>query len=148
MVRGRSHGYDLLIEQAGLDTNNDLMFGNLGADTFDFSALNASGQTTAAADRIADFSTAQGDKITIDVTGVMEFIAISNASINSVETAITAANAANAFDIADVVFVTGPGTSGFLLVDQNDSGAFGSSTDFAIVLQNFTSLSASDIIAI
>jgi hypothetical protein len=148
VVRGRSHGYDLLIEQAGLDTNNDLMFGNLGADTFDFSALNASGQTTATADRIADFSTAQGDKIQIDVTGTMELLLISNASVNSVETAITAANAANAFDIADVVFVTGPGTSGFLLVDQNDSGTFGSSTDFAIVLQNFTSLSASDIIAI
>jgi hypothetical protein len=35
------------------------MFGNLGADTFDFSAFSASGQTTATADRIAAFSTAQ-----------------------------------------------------------------------------------------
>src|SRR5215471_5280303 len=85
-------GNDFLHEQAGMDTNSDLMFGNLGADTFDFSALNASGQTTATADRIAAFSTAQGDKIEIDVTGTMEFIAISNPSVNSVEAAIAAAN--------------------------------------------------------
>jgi len=32
-----------------------------------------------------------------------------------------------------------------LLVDQYDDGSFGSSTDFAIVLQNVTSLSAADI---
>src|SRR5262249_44794766 len=140
-------GNDILHEQAGMDTNSDLMFGNLGADTFDFSALNASGQTTATADRIADFSTAQGDKIEIDVTGTMEFLAISNPSVNSVETAITAANNANAFATHDVVFVTG-GTNGFLLVDQNGNGSFGSDSDFAIVLQNVTTLSVSDIIAI
>jgi hypothetical protein len=52
-------GNDFLHEQAGMDTNSDLMFGNLGADTFDFSAFSASGQTTATADRIAAFSTAQ-----------------------------------------------------------------------------------------
>ena len=50
----------------------------------DFSKLNASGQTTATADRNADFSTAQGDKIEIDVTGAMEFLAISNPTVNSV----------------------------------------------------------------
>jgi V8-like Glu-specific endopeptidase len=140
-------GNDFLHEQAGMDTNSDLMFGNLGADSFDFSALNASGQTTATADRIAAFSTAQGDKIEIDVTGTMEFLAISNPSVNSVEAAIAAANSGNAFGTADVVFVAG-GTNGFLLVDQNGGGTFGSATDFAIVLQNVTSLSASDIIAI
>ena len=140
-------GNDFLHEQAGMDTNSDLMFGNLGADTFDFSAFSASGQTTATADRIAAFSTAQGDKVEIDVTGTMEFLAISNPSVNSVETAITVANSVNAFGTADVVFVAG-GTNGYLLVDQNDSGAFGSATDFALVLQNVTSLSASDIIAI
>ena len=113
----------------------------------DFSKLNASGQTTATADRNADFSTAQGDKIEIDVTGALEFLAISNPTVNSVETAITVANSVNAFGTADVVFVAGV-TNSYLLVDQNDSGAFGSSTDFAIVLQNVTSLSASDIIAI
>ncbi|MGB9063695.1 MAG: hypothetical protein WCC80_09960, partial [Pseudolabrys sp.] len=32
-------------------------------------------------------------------------------------------------------FVAG-GTNGYLLVDQNDSGAFGSATDFALVFQN------------
>jgi Ca2+-binding RTX toxin-like protein len=139
-----------LVGEIGGPTNSDLLFGNLGADTFDFSAppLPQSGQTTATADRIGDFSTAQGDKIKIDVTGTMEFIALGNASVNSVETAITAAVSANAFAAHDVVFVTGPGTSGFLLVDQNDAGGFGSSTDFAIVLQNFTTLTASDIIAI
>jgi V8-like Glu-specific endopeptidase len=140
-------GNDFLREQAGMDTNSDLMFGNLGADTFDFSALNASGQTTATADRIAAFSTAQGDKIEVDVTGTMEFLAISNPSVNSVEAAIATANSVNAFGTADVVFVAG-GTNGYLLADQNDSGTFGSASDFALVLQNVTSLSASDIIAI
>jgi hypothetical protein len=77
----------------------------------------------------------------------MEFVAISNPTVNSVETALSAANAANAFDTHDVVFVAG-GTNGFLLVDQNSSQGFGSGTDFAIVLQNVTSLTASDIIAI
>jgi V8-like Glu-specific endopeptidase len=140
-------GNDFLREQAGMDTNSDLMFGNLGADTFDFSALNASGQTTATADRSAAFSTAQGDKIEVDVTGTMEFLAISNPSVNSVEAAIATANSVNAFGTADVVFVAG-GTNGYLLADQNDSGTFGSASDFALVLQNVTSLSASDIIAI
>jgi V8-like Glu-specific endopeptidase len=140
-------GNDFLREQAGMDTNSDLMFGNLGADTFDFSALNASGQTTATADRIAAFSTAQGDKIEVDVTGTMEFLAISNPSVNSVEAAIATANSVNAFGTADVVFVAG-GTNGYLQADQNDSGTFGSASDFALVLQNVTSLSASDIIAI
>jgi Ca2+-binding RTX toxin-like protein len=140
-------GNDVLFEQSGLDTTaGDLIFGNLGADTFDFTATNASGQTTATADRIGDFSTAQGDKITIDVTGAMEFATVTNASVNSVETAIAAAM--GGFPSFDVIFATGPGTNGFLLVDQNDDGSFGSPTDFAIVLQNFTSLSASDIIAI
>ena len=54
----QKQGNDFLHEQAGMDTNSDLMFGNLGADTFDFSAFSASGQTTATADRIAAFSTA------------------------------------------------------------------------------------------
>jgi hypothetical protein len=68
-------------------------------------------------------------------------------AMNSVEAAIATANSVNAFGTADVVFVAG-GTNGYLLIDQNDSGTFGSPTDFAIVLQNVTSLSVSDIIAI
>ena len=100
----QKQGNDFLHEQAGMDTNSDLMFGNLGADTFDFSAFSASGQTTATADRIAAFSTAQGDKVEIDVTDTMEFLAISNPSVNSVEAAITVANSVNAFGTADVVF--------------------------------------------
>jgi hypothetical protein len=33
-LAGESQGNDFLHEQAGMDTNSDLMFGNLGADTF------------------------------------------------------------------------------------------------------------------
>jgi serralysin len=137
-------GDDNLVAQ--LDNDQDRLFGNLGADAFDFTALNPSGQTDATADRIADFSHTQGDQIRIDVTGTMEFTAISNSGVTSVEQAINAANSANAFSANDVVFVAGA-TNGYLLVDQDDNGSFGSSTDFAIVLQNVTTLTAADILA-
>ena len=114
-------------------------------NTFDFSASDPSGATTATADRIADFSHAQGDKIEIDVTGTMEFTAVSNAGVNSVEDAINAA--AGQFASHDVVFVGGA-TNGYLLVDHNGDHVFGGDGDFAIVLQNVTTLTAADIIAI
>ena len=123
-------------------STSDLLFGNLGADTFDFTVTNASGQTTATADRIADFSSAQGDKIQISIlSNTMQFSTISSSTANSVETAITAANTASAFNLNNVVFVAGS-TNGFLLVDQNDDNSFGSPTDFAIVLQNGNSTQA------
>src|SRR5262249_46346947 len=120
----------------------DLLFGNLGADTFDFSQSIPSGLTTATADRIGDFSSAQGDKIKIDVTGAKDFVAFGSGSATSVETAITATNNSNTFATHNVVCVFGPGTDGFLLVDRNGGGV-----DYAVVIENITTLTASDIIA-
>jgi len=150
-------GNDFLIESGNKDTNSDLMFGNLGADTFDFSALDASGQTTATADRIADFSSAQGDKIEINIGfNAVEFQTISSPTIpiNSVEAAISLATSPmNVFSSHNVVFVAGTtgGPDGYLLVDQNNDHSFGSPTDFAIVLQGANStqaVHASDIVPI
>jgi Ca2+-binding RTX toxin-like protein len=55
---------DRLIENGG-DANSDRLFGNLGADTFDFSTDGQppSGFTQATADHIGDFSDAQGDRV-------------------------------------------------------------------------------------
>jgi Ca2+-binding RTX toxin-like protein len=149
-------GDDVLVEK-GDDLNSVRLFGNLGADTFDFSTIDASGQTTATADRIADFSSAQGDKIEINLgLNEMHFQTISSPTtpINSVEAAISLANSgAGTFGVANVVFVAGTtgGPDGYLLVDQNNDHSFGSPTDFAIVLQGANStqaVHASDIVPI
>ena len=63
-------GNDVMSGNGGNDilfggTGTDIVFGNAGADKFAFNALAEGG----AGDRIADFSSAQGDQIQIDDTG-------------------------------------------------------------------------------
>lgn len=72
-------GNDSLTGGLGSDTLNggegkDLMFGNDGADVFDFAAGDFAGLTAATADRIRDFSQAQGDLIDLADAGASSFI--------------------------------------------------------------------------
>jgi Ca2+-binding RTX toxin-like protein len=134
-------GNDLIVELGG-STNSDHLFGNLGADTFDFSTGSQpqSGQTQATADHISDFSDAQGDRVNIATPpgGILYGEAQGDASVVSVEQAITFANSHDLFDSANVVFVAGV-SDGYLLVDANSSGSFGSPADYAIVLDHLNS---------
>ena len=134
-------GNDQIIELGGA-SNSDHLFGNLGADTFDFSTGSQpqSGQTQATADHISDFSDAQGDRVNIVTPpgGILYGEAQGDASVVSVEQAITFANSHGLFDSANVVFVAGV-TDGYLLVDANSNHAFGSAQDYAIVLDHLNS---------
>jgi Ca2+-binding RTX toxin-like protein len=72
-LRGRG-GSDKLYGGSGDDTlkggsGSDLLSGGSGADIFKYTAATNSGSTTAAADRIGDFSSAQGDKIQLTSDG-------------------------------------------------------------------------------
>ena len=72
-LRGRG-GSDKLYGGSGDDTLNggrggDLLSGGSGADIFKYTAAGKSGSTTADADRIGDFSSAQGDKIQLTSDG-------------------------------------------------------------------------------
>jgi Ca2+-binding RTX toxin-like protein len=145
-------GNDLIVENGG---TADHLFGNLGADTFDFSVM-PSGVTQATADHIADFSDAQGDRVAIanPPGGIHYTGAQGDSSVTSVETAITFANAHSLFGTGagqgNVVFVAGV-TDGYLLVDADNSHTFNnaSSNDFAIVLDHLNSTTlfvAADVI--
>ena len=139
-------GNDLIIELGG-STNSDHLFGNLGADTFDFGSgvQPQSGQTQATADHIADFSEAQGDKVvggtTAGPSGTIYGEAQGDASCGSIDETITFANSHDLFDSANVVFVAGV-TDGYLLVDADNNHMFGGpgSNDYAIVLDGLNSI--------
>src|SRR5262245_52473724 len=144
-------GNDLIVELGG-STNSDHLFGNLGADTFDFSTGSQpqSGQTQTTADHISDFSDAQGDKVDIvaPLGGVHYGDVQGNSSVVGLEEAITFATNNNRTDSFKLVFVAGV-TDGYLLVDQNSSGAFGSAGDYGIVLDGLNNVNlfgAGDII--
>ena len=150
-------GNDLIIELGG-STNSDHLFGNLGADTFDFGSgvQPQSGQTQATADHIADFSEAQGDKVevvggtTAGPSGTIYGEAQGDASCGSVDETITFANSHDLFDSANVVFVAGV-SDGYLLVDADNNHTFGGpgSNDYAIVLDglnNTTLFGPQDVI--
>ena len=144
-------GNDLIFENGG-STNSDHLFGNFGADTFNFAATSQppSGQTQATADHISDFSDAQGDKVDIaaPVGGIHYTEFAGDSSVVGLEEAITFANNHNLFATGNVVFVSGV-TDGYLLVDQNSGGAFGSAGDYGIVLDHLNNLSlfgAGDVI--
>src|SRR5262249_45687887 len=135
-------GNDFIVENGGA-TNSDRLFGNLGADTFDFSAPNPSGISQATADHIADFSDAQNDRIhTAPLSGIRYAEAQGDSSVTSVETAVSFATSHSLFGSGgtqgNVVFVAGS-TDGYLLVDTDNNGSFGSAGDFAIVLDHFNS---------
>jgi len=67
-----------------------------------------------------------------------------DAGVNSVEAATSFANSQSLFgsggNQGNVVFIAGV-TDGYLLVDADNSGTFGNSTDFAIVLDHLNSVS-------
>ena len=89
-------GDDVVFENGG-NTGKDLMWGNLGADTFDFTSTNPSGGTTADTDHIADFSDAQHDivRVTNPPGGVVYAEVQGDNTVVSVETAIAYANTHN-----------------------------------------------------
>jgi len=138
-------GNDFIVENGGA-TNSDRLFGNLGADTFDFSTGSQpqSGQTQATADHISDFSDAQGDKVDIATpTGGIRYAeAQGDPSVTSVETAVSFATSHSLFGSGgtqgNVVFVAGA-TDGYLLVDADNNGSFGSAGDQAVVLDHLNS---------
>jgi V8-like Glu-specific endopeptidase len=137
-------GNDFIVENGGA-TNSDRLFGNLGADTFDFSTGSQpqSGQTQATADHISDFSDAQGDRVNIDAPlGGIHYVEAQGAGVTSVETAVSFASSQNLFGSGgaqgNVVFIAGA-TDGYLLVDANNTGSFGSLGDYAIVLDHLNS---------
>ena len=123
------------------------LFGNLGADTFDFGTGfgTPSGSTTATADHIADFSLVEGDKLFLNVPAGFRYLEIEGSSVNSVEDAIAFANSHAQFGLGsnqgNVVFVAGATDGYLLLVDQNNSGGFGGSSDFAIILEHLNDTS-------
>jgi serralysin len=134
-------GNDLIYGNLGTDT----LYGGAGADTFGFSGT-SSGQTQATADHIADFSDAQGDRVDIATppSGIRYVEAQGGAGVTSVETAVTFANSQNLFGPGgtqgNVVSIAGT-TDGYLLVDADNSGSFGSAGDYAIVLDHLNSTS-------
>ena len=77
MLRGGNNS-DTLYGEAGDDnieggTGLDILNGGLGADVYRF-LVGDTGATTATADRIQGFSSAQGDRIELNVFGVSNFI--------------------------------------------------------------------------
>jgi hypothetical protein len=140
-------GNDLIFGNLGNDTlvggeGNDTLNGGLGADRFDFSVT--SGQTQATADHISDFSDAEGDKVDIATpTGGIRYAeGQGDSSVTSVETAVSFATSHSLFGSGgtqgNVVFVAGA-TDGYLLVDADNNGSFGSAGDYAIVLDHLNS---------
>jgi Ca2+-binding RTX toxin-like protein len=82
-IDGRG-GMDVIFGRAGNDTLNgggggDWLQGNAGADTFDYD--NAADSTHSAPDFIADFSSAEGDRIDLD--GLLQSLGFQTASINT-----------------------------------------------------------------
>ena len=136
-------GDDRVVEDGGA-TNSDRLFGNLGADTFDFSSASPSGQTQATADHISDFSDAQGDKVDIaTLTGGIRYVEQGAAGVTSVEEAINFANSnslvGSGTSQGNVVFIAGA-TDGYLLVDADNSGTFGGPNDYGIVLDHLNNI--------
>src|SRR5262245_46933793 len=133
-------GNDFITEGGG-KLNSDHLFGNLGADTFEFgvSPIPPSGLTQATADHISDFSDAQGDRIDIFAppTGI-HYVEAQSATVTSVETAISFANGMSLGSQGNVAFIAGA-TDGYLLVDANNGGLFDSVGDWAIVLDGLNS---------
>jgi Ca2+-binding RTX toxin-like protein len=141
-------GNDLIIEANGV-AGVDRMFGNLGADTFDFQIAGptVSGQTDATADHIVDFKDSENDRVKVVApSGIVYGETQGDSTVVSVQTAITWAQnhnlngtPGNSFNPPNVVFVAGV-NDGYLLVDANNNGAFGGG-DYAIVLDNLNNLS-------
>jgi hypothetical protein len=137
---------DVIISERGDD--QDRVFGNLGADTFDFALFNQTppGQVVddAHSDRIADFQTGV-DKIKLDLSdfadNTPDYTEISAAGVTTVEQAITAANSVITGN--EVIFVAGA-TDGYLLINANGDGSIGGTNEFAIVIQGANSAASLD----
>jgi hypothetical protein len=138
-------GNDHIIEGFG---PSDRLFGNLGADTFDFSdVVQPQNVTQATANHVSDFSDAQGDRVDVPTPpGGIHYVEVQgDSAVVSVETAVGFAETHNSagaivpppgmFAQGNVVFVAGV-TDGYLLVDADNSGTFGGPNDFAIVLDH------------
>ncbi len=115
-------GDDLIRGDAGLDILN----GGLGADTYLFLAASDTGATTATADRIQGFSSAQGDLINLQGIGVTSFIgtAAFNNSAGEVRTQLIGGNTYVQGD------VDGDGLADFMI--RVDGNVTLSSSDFLL----------------
>ena len=132
-----------------------MLSGGSGADIFKYTAATNSGSTTVAADRIGDFSSAQGDKIQLTSDGFGDLssltqgtnyveIAFSGGSLGVLKTALddgtiealvrTAGVADNTDYLAFLTFTDNDTTSNsaggdnsgkFLLYDNDDTGSNG-----------------------
>ena len=136
-------GNDVLRGELANDV--DRMFGEAGADSFDFATYtDPSGQSDITADRVADFSSAQGDRILLDLSDFTDptpdYAEISNAAVNSVEEAVAAVAATIGFSGNDVIFVAGA-TNGYLLVNASGGAAFAGADEFAVVLEGLNNTS-------
>src|SRR5262249_41883646 len=120
----------------------DHLFGNLGADTFDFTDEHSSTQHQTTANHISDFSEAQNDRVEVNIEGhQVSFTSIQTTAVTSVESAISFATTNGLFNNGhNVVFVAGA-TDGYLLVDGKKNGLSGeqTATDFAIILDGVNS---------
>ena len=100
-----------------------------------------SGLTQATADHISDFSEAQDDKVDIDSPpGGIRYVEAQGAGVTSVEEAIGFSNnlIGSGTGQGNVVFIAGA-TDGYLLVDANNNGSFGTG-DYAIVLDHLNNI--------
>ena len=139
-------GNDVLFSDGGND--QDRLFGNLGADTFDFATFDQTPPmgivTDATADRIADFESGV-EKIKLDLSdfadNTPDYVERSAPGVNSLVDAITVATNTGAILNNEVIFVAGA-TDGFLLINANGDGSIGGPNEFAIVLQGANNLAA------
>ena len=116
--------------------HTDRLFGNLGADTFDFTDNGFNSAANNSADHIADMTTGT-DKIDVTVSGGTHYTEVQGDNqVTSVTLAATYANTHNVLSqpSTDGMFGTGTGqgnvvfvagaTDGYLLVDANNDHVF------------------------
>src|SRR5262249_46979438 len=135
-------GNDKIAEFGGPGNGNrDILFGNLGNDTFDFSSYNpnGAGQSEANSARIEDFVTGQ-DKFEANTnTTSPDSTAAAAPGVTSVTEAIQFSDSNHLFNISgggahEYVFIAGA-TNGYLIVNPNgNTGDFQPNIDYVVVL--------------
>lgn len=133
-------GADSLAAGGGADTlrggiGTDVLLGGQGADTFVFAAGDFAGLTATDADRILDFSSAQGDRIDLS--------AVDAVAGTDGDQAFTFIGAAAFSGVAGELRYGASGATAVLLTGDTDGDRI---ADFAILVKGATALSAADLV--